>query len=146
MVPRIERRPVLACTWTSAKFTGRAPQGKALFRLFIGGVGRGHAETCSDGGLLEIATEEMREVMGVTARPELTRITRFDRALPQYNLGHRDCIQGIKAAAARIVGLELAGAVYDGMGIPDCVRSGIGAAERALATLDSHRPALAMAT
>lgn len=146
VVPRIEKRPVLACTWTSAKFVGRSPEKKALFRLFIGGVGRGHAETCSDAGLLEIVTEEMRDVMGVTASPELTRITRFDRALPQYNLGHRERIAGIKAAVRRTEGLELAGAVYDGMGIPDCIRSGIGAAERALATLDSHRPALAMAT
>ena len=130
VVPRAENRPVLACTWTSAKFTGRAPEGTALFRLFLGGVGRGSFIDRTDAELLDIVRTEMRDVMGVTAQPILSRINRFDRALPQYNVGHLDRIARIHDAVERVPGIALAGSVYGGVGIPDCVRSGEAAAVR----------------
>ena len=124
IVPRILQRPVLACTWTSAKFRGRAPEGHALFRLFLGGIGRGSFIEASDEALTEIARAEMREVMGITANPELVRISRFDRSMPQHNVGHLARMDRIEARAGRIPGLALAGAAYRGVGIPDCIRSG----------------------
>jgi protoporphyrinogen/coproporphyrinogen III oxidase len=137
IVPRGEGRPVLACTWTSAKFTGRAPEGSALFRVFLGGVGRGSFVDRTDAELLEIVRNEMRDVMGVTADPTLVRINRFDRALPQYNVGHLDRIAGIHAAVEGLPGIALAGSVYGGVGIPDCVRSGEAAAVRVAHHLSS---------
>ena len=132
VVPRIERRPVLACTFASAKFDHRAPADRALFRLFLGGVGREHVDAMSDEQLLDIASAEMCEVLGIQSAPLLTRINRFDRAMPQYTLGHSARIARILAATSRIPGLEMAGAIYTGLGIPDCVRSGVDAADRAL--------------
>jgi protoporphyrinogen/coproporphyrinogen III oxidase len=137
VVPRRERRAVLACTWTSAKFCGRSPKGHALFRLFVGGAGRGGEELLPDDALLRIAGNEMREVMGISAPPLLYRINRFDRALPQYTVGHVDRMKAIADAASRIPGVELAGAVYRGVGIPDCVQSGSDAASRALRFVSS---------
>ena len=135
VTPRIERRPVLACTWSSAKFTGRAPAGAALFRLFLGGVGRIDVASRDDAELLAIAAAEMRDVMGISAAPTVVHVTRHPRAMPQYTVGHRERVAGIAEAAARLPGLELAGAIYLGLGIPDCVRSGIDAADRALRSL-----------
>ena len=142
VVPRCEGRAVLACTWTSAKFVGRAPDDQALIRLFLGGAGRRGEEALSDDALLELAAAEMREILGVTVPPWLYRINRFSRALPQYTVGHVDRMTSVANAAALVDGLELAGAVYRGVGIPDCVQSGVDAAARALRFVESRTPTL----
>jgi len=142
VVPRIERRPVLACTFTSAKFDGRSPADRALFRLFLGGVGREYVDALTDTELLDIARVELQTVMGIHAVPLLTRVNRFDRAMPQYTVGHGARTARILAAASRIPGLEMAGAIYTGLGIPDCVRSGVDAADRVLPALSSGTPTL----
>lgn len=139
IVPRIYGRPVLACTWASSKFTGRAPDDHALFRLFLGGATRGSYVDHSDDDLTTIARDEMRGVMGIDALPELVRINRFPRAMPQYNVGHLSRIAKIEAREASIPGLALAGAAYRGVGIPDCVRSGERAADAVLRHLGSLR-------
>ncbi len=140
VVPRINRRPVLACTWVSSKFEGRSPTGHALFRLFLGGAGRGSFVERSDAELLDVVAREMREVMGITAEPELAQVNRFDRAMPQYNVGHLERVARIEAQAGRHAGLALAGAASGGVGIPDCVRSGERAAAAVLAELTKRIP------
>ncbi|HET9729928.1 MAG TPA: FAD-dependent oxidoreductase, partial [Acidimicrobiia bacterium] len=105
-------------------------------------VGREYVETLTDAALLDIARAELRNVLGIEAPPLLTRINRFDRAMPQYTIGHNARIARILAAASRIPGLEMAGAIYTGLGIPDCVRSGVDAADRAVAALPSGTPTL----
>lgn len=139
IVPRIYGRPVLACTWASVKFTGRAPEGHALFRLFLGGATRGSFVERSDEDLMTIARDEMRQIMGITKPPELVRINRFARAMPQYNVGHLSRVAQIEARTANISGLALAGAAYRGVGIPDCVKSGERAAEAVLHHLSIFR-------
>ena len=138
--PRALKREVLACTWVSSKFLGRAPQGHVLFRLFLGGAGRGSFAERSDAELLEVVRREMREIMGVAVDPELVQINRFDRAMPQYNVGHLERVARIQAQAARNPGLALAGAASGGVGIPDCVRSGERAAATVLAWLAERHP------
>lgn len=141
IVPSGARKPVLACTWTSSKFTGRAPAGTALFRVFLGGAGRARVDDASDDALRDIVRRELRDMMGITTDPVHTLITRYERAMPQYNVGHLARIARIDALAARIPGLTLAGAAYRGVGIPDCVRSGVRAAEEALRTVAAAGPA-----
>lgn len=146
VVPRIQQRSVLACTWVSSKFEGRSPAGHALFRLFVGGAGRGSFVERSDDELLDVVRREMREIMGITADPELMRVYRHDRAMPQYHVGHLDRVAGIRAQVARTPGLALAGAGYGGVGIPDCVMSGVRAADDVLKLLGRrHLPELAHA-
>jgi protoporphyrinogen/coproporphyrinogen III oxidase len=131
VVPRDLGRPVLACTWASAKFEHRAPQGYSLFRVFLGGAKRRIPEHASDEDLRELATREMHDVMGIRSTPVLCRVDRFDRAMPQYHVGHLDRVATIQSLAAGIPGLYLAGAAYGGVGIPDCVSSGERAAAAA---------------
>ena len=140
VVPRVLARPVLACTWVSSKFEGRSPAGHALFRLFLGGAGRGSFVERSDDELLIVARNEMREIMGVTAEPELVQINRFDRAMPQYHVGHLDRVARIRERAAQNPGLFIAGAAFGGVGIPDCVKSGVQSATDALAMLGKQYP------
>ena len=131
VVPRKLGRAALACTWASAKFAGRAPQGYALFRVFLGGAKRPLRDGASDDELRAIALEEMREVMGIKAPPVLWRVDRFDRAMPQYHVEHLDRVAAIMSRASQVPGLYLAGAAYGGVGIPDCVSSGERAAAAA---------------
>lgn len=140
VVPRIEQRSVLACTWVSSKFEGRSPAGHPLFRLFLGGAGRGSFVERSDDELLDVVRGEMREIMGITVDPELMRVNRFDRAMPQYNVGHLERVARIEALVVRTRGLALAGAAFGGVGIPDCVRSGERAARTVLELMGRRYP------
>jgi oxygen-dependent protoporphyrinogen oxidase len=137
LVPRVEGRTALACTWTSAKFDGRAPAGRALFRVFLGGAARAPIRDLPDVELLRLAREELAGTVGVRAQPVISEVARQTDAMPQYLVGHRERIARVRRAADELHGLALAGNVYGGVGIPDCVRSGESAALRALA---SFRP------
>jgi oxygen-dependent protoporphyrinogen oxidase len=132
VIPRNEGRAALACTWTSTKFPHRAPEGYALVRVFVGRAGQDIP--WDQASLLEIARDEMRATMGITAEPLLARVFAWDRAMPQYNLGHPETLKTIEAALAHYPGLALAGNAYRGIGIPDCIRSGELAMERILKT------------
>jgi oxygen-dependent protoporphyrinogen oxidase len=123
----------MACTWASSKLPGRAPDGMALFRLFLGGARRPELPVQDDDVLLAHARAELREVLGVTAAPRLTRVTRWLDAMPQYEVGHAGRVSRIEGRLAAFPWLALAGNAYHGVGVPDCIRSGESAAQRALA-------------
>ena len=141
VIPRYLGRSALACTWASAKFEGRAPNGYALFRLFFGGANRGEIAHAADSVIRQLALDELAEVMGIRVKPLFCRINRFERAMPQYHVGHLDRVGEIESLAGRIPGLHLAGAAYGGVGIPDCVRSGERAAAAAIASLTAMKRA-----
>ena len=86
VIPRREGRRALACTWTSTKFPHRAPEGYALIRVFVGRAGQDIPWNEKD--LLELAKEELNLTLGITAEPLLSRVFMWDKAMPQYNLGH----------------------------------------------------------
>ena len=135
MVPRAEGRSVLACTFSSSKFKDRAPAYRTLFRFFLGGAGRGDFVDRPDAELLSIVRSELRDVLGITAAPELVRINRLPRAMPQYTVGHLGRMATIDTRLAALPVIALAGAGYRGVGIPDCIRSGAAAADRVLTGL-----------
>lgn len=132
VIPRREGRKALACTWTSTKFPHRAPDGYALVRVFVGRAGQESQITWDDQALLEIARQELQLTLGVTAAPLLTRIYQWEKAMPQYNLGHPERLERIHAELENWPGLALAGNGYQGIGIPDCIHSGELAAEKIL--------------
>ncbi len=130
VIPRREGRKALACTWTSTKFPHRAPEGYALIRVFIGRAGQDIP--WDEGELLDVAKEELKLTLGITAEPLISRVFLWDKAMPQYNLGHPEILKRIDAALERHSGLALAGNGYRGIGIPDCMHSGEVAVERVL--------------
>jgi oxygen-dependent protoporphyrinogen oxidase len=132
VVPRAEDRPVMATTWSSSKFDGRAPDGGVLLRSFLGRAGREAAAQLDDDEMGKVVRAELREIMGISAEPEFIEIFRWPRGMPQYRVGHVDLVAHIEAAVARVPGVELAGGAYHGIGIGDCLREGAAAAERAL--------------
>jgi oxygen-dependent protoporphyrinogen oxidase len=132
VVPRVEGRAILACTFSSVKYPGRAPEGMALLRCFLGGALNERVLAGSDDDLLATACVELRAALGVTAAPILTRVHRWPFAMPQYRVGHIDRIAAIMRAVDGLPGLVLAGGGYRGVGISDCIHSGETAAARAL--------------
>lgn len=138
VIPRREGRRALACTWTSTKFPHRAPDGYALIRIFVGRAGQDIPGDEND--LLELAKEEMNLTLGITAAPILSRVFMWEKAMPQYNLGHPEKLAQIDSALEKYPGLALAGNGYHGIGIPDCIHSGELAVDKILATeLKAHR-------
>lgn len=135
VIPRAEGSPALASTWVSSKWRARAPEGYALIRVFIGRAGLEDMLRGSDGDLIALARDELRETLGIDAAPILTRVFRWPRAMPQYNLGHVERLREIDTRLERHPGLFLAGAAYRGVGIPDCIASGQDAAAAALQNL-----------
>jgi protoporphyrinogen/coproporphyrinogen III oxidase len=129
IIPKAEGRPVLACTWTSSKFAGRAPDGFALIRLFFGRGGRESLLRLSDDELTALARDELRTTLGISAMPLLVRLFRWPDAMPQYTPGHLKRLARIHAYLSEHPTLRLCGAAYSGIGVPDCIRSGKLAAE-----------------
>ena len=130
VIPRREGRRALACTWTSTKFPHRAPDGYALIRVFVGRAGQDIP--WNDNDLLALAKEELNLTLGITAEPILSRVFMWDKAMPQYNLGHPEILKRIDTELENHPGLVLAGNGYRGIGIPDCIHSGELAVEKIL--------------
>jgi oxygen-dependent protoporphyrinogen oxidase len=129
VVPQVERRPIIAGTFSSVKYPGRAPEGHALLRVFMGGALNESALEADDAALVETVRGQLGELLGVTGAPLFTRVARHPHAMPQYHVGHAARAEAIELAVARHPGLRLAGGAYRGVGIADCVRSGEEAAE-----------------
>jgi oxygen-dependent protoporphyrinogen oxidase len=132
VVPRVEKGPILACTWSSRKWAGRAPEGWELIRVFVGRSGQEDALSLSDDALVALARTELAARLGVQAPPALQRVARWPQGMPQYILGHPERIARIEHAQRSHPGLFLAGNAYRGVGIPDCIASGERAADGAM--------------
>ena len=137
LIPRVERRRMAACTFVDAKFDFRAPADRVLLRCFFGGAGDDKVLDESDETLTSMAREELRTMLGLTAAPLFTSISRCPRSMAQYTVGHTVRWKEIQARASAIPGLYLAGNGYTGIGIPDCIRMG-----RAAAASTANRTAL----
>jgi len=129
LVPKRERRRLVACTWVGTKFSHRVPTGTTLARCFLGGMDDAGILSESDDAVIETVTGELHDIVGFRAAPSFSRIYRWPRSMAQYTVGHPARLAEIEARASAITGLQLAGNAYTGIGIPDCIRMGKQAAE-----------------
>jgi protoporphyrinogen/coproporphyrinogen III oxidase len=139
VVPAVERRGIIAASFTSLKFNGRAPAGTILVRAFLGGALQREMATVEDAAITRVAHDEFRALMDVQAAPLWTRVSRWPRSMPQYAVGHRLRVAEIEKAVAALPSIVLAGAALHGVGIPDSVHSGELAAEAVFAALERAR-------
>ena len=144
VVPHVERRKIMACTFSSVKYAGRAPEDIALLRCFAGGALQPALLDQPDEALEAQVREDLKALLGISGAPTLCRTTRYPDCMPQYNIGHLDRVRRIDALLDRFPTLALAGKSYRGVGIADCIHSGEAAAERIAAALTqgSSRQAL----
>jgi oxygen-dependent protoporphyrinogen oxidase len=137
LVPAVEGRAMLACTFVHRKFLGRTPPGKAVLRAFLGGMKNEALLTESDQTLVATVRRELTQILGAkiippAAEPEHAQVSRWRRAMAQYAVGHQERKERIQQRVAALPGLRLAGNAYDGIGIPDCIRLGRQAARELL--------------
>ena len=135
VVPFIERRTILACTFSSVKFAGRAPEDGALLRAFVGGALQPEMFALDQEAMTAAVRDDLRALLGIEKPPLFTHIEKWPRSMAQYYLGHMERIERINQRLRTLPGLQLAGNAYTGAGLPDCIRSGETAAENILATL-----------
>ena len=128
VVPAVEQHNLIACSFSSVKFTGRAPAGRVLLRAFVGGALQQEQALWPDAKLQDAVLQDLRQLLGLTGKPPLCRVSRHSNAMPQYHVGHLARIERLEAAARRWPGLALAGNAYHGVGVPDCIHSGDDAA------------------
>jgi len=129
VVPRSLGMPILASTWVSSKWEGRAPAGHVLLRVFFGGAQGHEVLERSDEGLAALARSELRTLMGIEPAPLWSRVFRFERATAQMRVGHLARMRSVHERLARAApALRIVGGGFDGVGIPDCIRQGQDAA------------------
>jgi oxygen-dependent protoporphyrinogen oxidase len=135
VVPAIERRKIIAGSFSSLKYSGRAPSGMVLARVFLGGALQEGILASDNDELLAAALEEFATLVGIKGRSALNHLRRWPRSMPQYTVGHLQRVAAIEQEAARLSCFALAGAFLRGVGIPDCVQAGESAAETTFSRL-----------
>jgi len=142
LVPAVDGRAVKAATFSTVKWphlAGHAPV--HIVRCSVGRIGETALLQRDDHDLADLAAAELADATGMTAGPVARRVTRWGGALPQYNVGHLERVAAIRAAVAAEPGLAVAGAAYDGVGIPACVATAQAATRQVLEYLsESPRP------
>jgi oxygen-dependent protoporphyrinogen oxidase len=137
VAPHCEGRRIIAASFASLKYPGRAPDKCVLIRAFVGGALQSDLLRLCDADLTRIAFDELCDLLTITGEPLVTDIARWPASMPQYHVGHLERVALIEQLAARWPNLALAGNAYRGVGIPQCIASGQSAAERLVSQIGS---------
>jgi oxygen-dependent protoporphyrinogen oxidase len=132
VVPGIENSPILAVSFSSRKYPHRAPPGKELLRVFVGGARRPDLAEMGDDRLVPLVTEELSRLLSIRGEPCFCNTAHWPGTMPQYHVGHQELVARIEVRAAMLPNFALAGNAYHGVGLPDCIHGGELAAERIL--------------
>ncbi len=130
LVPKRERLPILGSLWSSNVYPDRAPEGRVLLTNYIGGVRDSDVLKWSDDELVALVVDALRDLVGLSGRPEFVRVLRHPRAIPQYLLGHGARVAKIDQELAPLSGVYLAGNYLHGVSIRDCLTQGAALADR----------------
>lgn len=140
VVSRNSEYTITACTWTHNKWPHTTPEGKVLLRTYVGRAGDEAVVDLSDDQIEEIVLGDLKEIMDVTSKPEFTMVTRWKNAMPQYTVGHKQRLMKIRTELeSEFPGVYLAGASYDGVGLPDCIDQGELSALQSISFLTNKR-------
>lgn len=138
LIPFIEGRRILGNLWDSSIFPNRASEGHVLLRTMVGGAKFPEIGGLDDEGLVSLVFDELKPILDLTREPDMVRVYRWDRAIPQYLLGHGDILDTIDNHLKKYPGLYLTGNAYRGIGINDCIESGYKLSELILERITSQ--------
>lgn len=137
VVPIVERRLILSCSFSSLKYPGRAPADHVLLRVFIGGACQSGLLRLPPDQLIQLAEHELSDLLGIKGPPVLRELAMQSEAMPQYHVGHCERVDFLERQLDRYPSLALAGSALRGVGVPGCIESGQKAATRVAAALRS---------
>jgi oxygen-dependent protoporphyrinogen oxidase len=129
LVPHIEGRKILGTLWDSSIFPNRASEGYALLRTMVGGAKSPEIAALDDDKIISMVFDELKPVLSFKTDPDMIRIYRWEKAIPQYLLGHSKKVKSLEERLKSYPGLYLTGNAYKGIGINDCVENGYKLAE-----------------
>jgi len=136
LVSRSSDYSITACTWTHRKWPTTTPAGKVLIRAFVGRVGDEAIVDLPDAEIEKIVLADLGQVMNITGKPDFTVVTRWKKDRPQYRVGHKQRIAAARAELeSKFPQVKLAGASYNGVGLPDCIDQGRVAVQEVLEDL-----------
>ncbi|MDR3233888.1 MAG: protoporphyrinogen oxidase [Planctomycetaceae bacterium] len=130
VVPAIERSPILAGSFSSLKYEHRAPAGKTLIRVFAGGARAPELAELEDAQLIPLLFQELKRMIKIDGEALFSCASHWAGTMPQYHVGHRERVREIEALVQADKTLALAGNAFHGVGVPNCIESGIQAAEK----------------
>jgi oxygen-dependent protoporphyrinogen oxidase len=130
VVPFIERRALIACTFSSVKFSERAPEQHVLLRAFVGGALQPEIFQLNEAEMVAQVRSDLEQLLSIQGQPMFVETAKWSRSMPQYYVGHLERVGAIEARVSSLNTIALAGNSYRGAGIPDCIRSGEAAAEK----------------
>jgi protoporphyrinogen/coproporphyrinogen III oxidase len=124
VIAKSEKTSITACTWTSRKWPHTTPKGKVLLRCYVGRADDQGIVHESDEVILNKVLDDLKKIMGVVEKPEKYYVSRMIDSMPQYEVGHKEYVKQLRGTFEKeLPGVLLAGAPYDGVGLPDCVNS-----------------------
>jgi oxygen-dependent protoporphyrinogen oxidase len=129
LIPRREGIETLGAIFSSSLFPGRAPEGHVLLTAFIGGAKNPAVKDADDAELIHRVVEDLRPLLGITGRPGFVRVSKWMRAIPQYEIGHLGRLSRIDTRLAALPGLHLRANWRDGISVADCVKNGLALAK-----------------
>ncbi|MEU2060193.1 protoporphyrinogen oxidase [Streptomyces sp. NPDC013455] len=132
LVPPVDGRTIKASTFASQKWGWIAEEDPdvVVLRTSVGRHGETEVLGRDDADLVEVSRHDLREATGLDAVPLETRVTRWTDGLPQYPVGHHARVARVREQVAKLPGLAVCGAPYDGVGIPACIASAYAAVDR----------------
>lgn len=123
LVPKSEGRGILGSLWTSNVFPGRAPDGISLFTSFVGGARSPELFDLSDEETIELVHNELKEILDIGESPSLTSLTRWKKAIPQYNIGYNETVDAIENFVRSNPGIFVCSNFYRGISVGDCIKN-----------------------
>jgi len=123
LVPGVENRRILGSLWTSSVFENRAPDGYHIFTTFIGGSRGARLCELSDSEIVTIVLEELDSILGISGEPVFSVVKKWERAIPQYNIGYEKVTDAIEKFQSNNRGFFFCSNFYKGISVGDCVKN-----------------------
>lgn len=132
LIPHKENRRILGTLWDSSIFPNRAPEGYVLLRTMVGGSRSDKFAMLDDNRLIEIVLDELNTVLKLKGEPDMVRIYRWEKAIPQYEMGHGERLHRIEERLRLYNGIYFTGNAYRGIGMNDCIENALKIADEVL--------------
>jgi len=137
LVPEKEKRNILGTIWSSTIFPNRAPEGYAGLTTFVGGTRQAELVEKDDDELLRLVQQDLATIMGIEGKPDFIRIIRWERAIPQYNIGYSRVMESIERLERQFPGLYVCSNYRGGISVGDCIMNADRTVQRVLEYIDS---------